>query len=144
MIPRGPTRPCLPLLEIRIPAHKAAIARQAPVENLDVWSAYHLALEHVYRFNRGDNGVAMGLFERAVRLDPMFARAHAGLSFIHFQSAFMHYTNDARRRALEGREHVDLAMRLSPLDPLHHAMIATRAFTHMARVQQALLQAGFR
>jgi TolB-like protein len=186
-------------LEIRIPAHEASIARQAPVESLDAWSAYHLGLEHLYRFNRIDNGVATGLFDRAVRLDPSFARAHAGLSFVHFQAAFMRYTNDvadavcnARRfaargleldaldpfvnftmgrtywlegdlegslgwlerathvsphyaqgiyarawtetlagRAREGREHVDLAMRLSPLDPLHYAMIATRAFTHM-------------
>jgi hypothetical protein len=33
--------------------------------------------------------------------------------------------------SIEGREHVDLAMRLSPLDPLHYAMLATRGFTHM-------------
>ena len=26
---------------------------------------------------------------------------------------------------------MDLAMQLSPIDPLHYAMIATRAFTHM-------------
>jgi hypothetical protein len=32
---------------------------------------------------------------------------------------------------------VDLAMRLSPLDPLHYAMLATRAFTHMARGEHA-------
>ncbi len=186
-------------LEIRIPMHEAALARLAPVENLDAWSAYHLGLQHLYRFNRVDNTAAAGLFERAVTLDPCLARAHAGLSFVHFQSAFMHYTRgradaitEARRfaergleldpldpfvnfamgrtywlegdletslgwleratdlspnyaqgiyarawtealagRASDGRRHVDLAMRLSPLDPLHYAMQATRAFTHM-------------
>ena len=35
------------------------------------------------------------------------------------------------------RQHVDLAMRLSPLDPLHYAMLATRAFTHMALNEDA-------
>ena len=30
------------------------------------------------------------------------------------------------------REHVDLAIRLSPLDPLFYGMLGTRAFTHMA------------
>jgi TolB-like protein len=186
-------------LEIRIPMHEASRARQSAVENLDAWSAYHLGLQHLYRFNRLDNAAAAALFERAVALDPSFARAHAGLSFVHFQTAFMHYTNDlagavvhARRfaergieldpldpfvnftmgrtywlqgdletslgwlerstevsphfahgiyarawtealagQALDGRQHVDLAMRLSPLDPLHYAMLATRAFTHM-------------
>ena len=27
-------------------------------ENLDAWSAYHLGLQHMYRFNRKDNAAA--------------------------------------------------------------------------------------
>ena len=189
----------LAALEIRIPLHEAALARLGAVENLDAWSAYHLGLQYLYRFNRGDNAAAADLFQRAIVLDPTFARAHAGLSFVHFQTAFMGYTSDtagaighARRfaergleldpldpfvsftmgrtywlegdldsslgwlerattisphyaqgiyarawtealagQALDARKHVDLAMRLSPLDPLHYAMLATRAFTHI-------------
>ena len=186
-------------LDLRIPMHEAALARLAVPEDLDAWSAYHLGLQHIYRFNRADNAAAAHLFQRAVTLDPCFARAHAGLSFVHFQTAFMRYTEDiageileARRfaergleldaldpfvnftmgrsywlegnldgslswleratsispnyaqgiyarawtealagHASEGRKHVDLAMRLSPIDPLYYAMMATRAFTHM-------------
>ena len=141
------------------------------------------------------------LFQRAIGRDPGFARAYAGLSFVHFQTAFMRHTDDlasevdeARRfaergleldaidpfvnftmgrtfwlvgdldgglpwleratalspnyaqgiyarawtetlagRRLDGRRHVDLAMRLSPLDPLYYAMLGTRAFTHMVQ-----------
>ena len=40
-------------------------------------------------------------------------------------------------RALDGRQHVDFAMRLSPLDPLHYAMQATRGFTHMVLGEDA-------
>ena len=195
----------LAALEIRIPLHEASRARRTAVENLDAWSAYHLGLQHLYRFNRVDNSAAAELFQRAAALDPTFARAHAGLSFVHFQTAFMHYTDDvggaighARRcasrgleldpldpfvnftmartywldgdldaslswlqratdvsphyaqgiyaqawtealagRATDGRQHVDLAMRLSPLDPLHYAMLATRAFTHMVLGEDA-------
>jgi TolB-like protein len=186
-------------LDLHIPMHEAALARLKVPEDLDAWSAYHLGLQHIYRFNRADNGAAANLFRRAVTLDPCFARAHAGLSFVHFQTAFMRYTDDiageireARRsaergleldpldpfvnftmgrsywlegnldgslswleratsispnyaqgiyarawtealagHAAEGRTHVDLAMRLSPIDPLYYAMMATRAFTHM-------------
>jgi TolB-like protein/DNA-binding winged helix-turn-helix (wHTH) protein len=189
----------LAALEIRIPLHEAALARLHAVESLDAWSTYHLGLQHLYRFNRVDNVAAADLFQRAVALDPSFARAYAGLSFVHFQTAFMHYADDtgaaighARRfaergleldpldpfvnftmgrsywlegdldrslgwlerattvsphyaqgvyarawtealagQALEARRHVDLAMRLSPLDPLFYAMLATRAFTHV-------------
>jgi TolB-like protein/DNA-binding winged helix-turn-helix (wHTH) protein len=195
----------LSALEIRIPLHEAVLARSKGMENLDAWSAYHLGLQHLYRFNRIDNAAAANLFERAVALDPDFARAHAGLSFVHFQTAFMRYEEDrpgaierARRcaqrgleldaldpfvnftmgrtywlegdlvssldwlersthlspnyaqgiyarawtealagRALDARQHVDLAMRLSPLDPLHYAMRATRAFTHMVLGEDA-------
>jgi TolB-like protein len=193
-------------LDLHIPIHEAARARLGVPENLDAWSAYHLGLQHMYRFNHGDNTAAAELFEHAVRLDPGFARAHAGLSFIHLQTAFMHYTSDvdgetllARRCAERGleldpldpfvnftmgrsfwlagdldsslgwleratnvspnyaqgiyarawtealagqagqaREHVDLAMRLSPIDPLHYAMLGTRALTHILLKENAL------
>jgi tetratricopeptide (TPR) repeat protein len=39
----------------------------------------------MYRFSRPDNEKARHLFEMAVRLDPTFSRAHAGLSFPHGQ-----------------------------------------------------------
>jgi tetratricopeptide (TPR) repeat protein len=153
----------------------------------------------MYRFNRTDNAAATAYFQQAVTQDPCFARAHAGLSFVHFQTAFMRHTDDiagesalARRyaergleldpldpfvnftmgrtywlsgdlegglawlerataispnyaqgiyaqawtetlagRGLQGRERVDLSMRLSPLDPMYYAMLGTRAFTHL-------------
>lgn len=187
-------------LDIRIPLHEASLARLTVTENLDAWSAYHLGLQHMYRFNRADNAAAMALFRQSIARDPGFARAHAGLSFVHFQTAFMHYADDraaaiaeARQcavrgleldpidpfvnftmgrsywlegdldgglawleratsispnfaqgiyaqawseslagRGADGRRHVDLAMRLSPLDPLYYAMLATRGFSHMA------------
>jgi TolB-like protein len=195
----------LAALEIQVPIHEAARARLTVTENLDAWSAYHLGLQHLYRFNRNDNTVAKHLFQQAVARDAGFARAHAGLSFAHFQAAFMQYTDDrpgevasARRfatrgveldpidpfvnftmgrtfwlegdlegslgwlerstsispnyaqgiyarswteslagRALEARRLVDLAMRLSPLDPLYYAMLGTRAFTHMMLCEDA-------
>lgn len=190
----------LAALEIRIPLHEAGHARLLAAESLDAWSAYHLGLQHIYRFNNVDNTAAAALFARAVALAPGFARAHAGLSFVHFQTAFLRNTDNlageidlARRcaeraveldpvdpfvnftmgrthwlrgeledslgwlersttlspnyaqgiyarawtealagRPLEGRVHVDHAMLLSPLDPMYYAMLATRAFTHIA------------
>ena len=194
-------RSVLAALEIQIPLHEAALARLNVSEDLDAWSAYHLGLQHLYRFNRQGNAAATALFERAIARDPGFARAHAGLSFVHFQTAFLRNTDDlagevseARRfaghaleldamdpfvnfvmgrsywltgdldgglpwleratalspnyaqgiyarawtetlsgRAADGRGHVDLAMRLSPLDPLYYAMLGTRSFTHLVQ-----------
>ena len=59
-----------------------------PPSSLDAWEGYHRGLWHMYRFNKADNDRAQQFFAAAVRIDPTFARAHAGLSFTHFQSAF--------------------------------------------------------
>jgi len=186
-------------LEIRIPQHEASSARLKVPENLDAWSAYHLGLQHLYRFNQKDNAIAADMFGRAVRRDPGFARAHAGLSFVHFQTAFLRQAGDtdaevAKARqcaqrgvdldpldpfvnftmgrtywlesdldraygwleraislcpnyaqglyakawtesmagaALDARAHLDLSMRLSPLDPLYYGMLSARGLTHV-------------
>jgi len=59
-----------------------------PPNSLDAWETYHRGLWHMYRFNKADNDRARHLFQAAIGLDPTFARAHAGLSFTHWQSAF--------------------------------------------------------
>lgn len=60
-----------------------------PPNSLGAWEAHHRGLWHMYRFTRDDNAKAQREFETAVRLDPTFSRAHAGLSFTHFQNAFL-------------------------------------------------------
>ncbi|PJI51281.1 hypothetical protein CTI14_63540, partial [Methylobacterium radiotolerans] len=50
-----------------------------PPNSLDAWQAHHRGLWHMYRFNRTDNEQARHFFEMAVRLDPTFSRAYAGL-----------------------------------------------------------------
>lgn len=63
-----------------------------PPSSLDAWEAHHRGLWHMYRFNPEDNARARQFFEMAIRLDPTFARAYAGLSFTHFQNAFQGWT----------------------------------------------------
>jgi DNA-binding SARP family transcriptional activator/tetratricopeptide (TPR) repeat protein len=59
--------------------------------SLNAWEAYHRGLWHMYRFTRQENELAQHFFGVAVRLDPTFARAHAGLSFTHWQNAFQRW-----------------------------------------------------
>jgi len=72
--------------EIEASERNRAVLR--PPSSLDAWGAHHRGLWHMYRFNRPDNELARHFFELAARLDPTFARAHAGLSFTYWQSAF--------------------------------------------------------
>jgi len=59
-----------------------------PPNSLDAWESHHRGLWHMYLFNKSDNELARHFFQKAVQLDPTFARAYAGLSFTHFQNVF--------------------------------------------------------
>lgn len=110
-------RDVLAALELQIPLNEAKRARLKPPEHLDAWSAYHLGLQHMYRFNKDDNTLATHLFERATKLEPGFARAYAGLSFTHFQDAFLHYANDVTAAADRARRFAEMCLELDPVDP---------------------------
>jgi TolB-like protein len=114
-------------LELQITANEARHARLSAPENLDAWSAYHLALQHMYRFSREGNARAAVLFERAVALEPAFARAHAGLSFTSFESAFLKFADDDSDAAQGAHRHADRALDLEPLDPFCN-LVKGRAF----------------
>lgn len=104
-------------LERRIQLHEAQRARARGDERLDAWAAYHLGLDHMFRFNRTDNDAAGRMFERALDLSPEFARAHAGRSFTHFQTAFLNYRPDRAREGEAARSLAERAVVLDPLDP---------------------------
>ena len=104
-------------MEIQIPMREAQHARLRSPEGLDAWSAYHIGLQHSFRFNSRDNAVALRMFEQAIEKEPDFARAHAGLSFAHFQNAFLNYVPDFREATLQARKAAERAIEIDALDP---------------------------
>jgi TolB-like protein len=107
-------------LELEIPVHEAELARLSDPVSLDAWSLFHLGVQHMFRFNRGDNETAGSLFERAAALDPDFSRAQAGLSFVCFQRAFLRYTSDPASEAKLARAYAERAVDLDARDPFAH------------------------
>lgn len=116
------------LLELRISAAEAAKAHFTQTSDLDAWSNYHLGMLHVYRFNAADNARAIECFRRSVALQPEFARAHAGLSFAQFQSAFNRYdqNNETEIRA-EAIQNAERSVHLDALDPWSN-LVTGRSF----------------
>jgi tetratricopeptide (TPR) repeat protein len=104
-------------LDVYIPLNEARSAQLAAIEKLDTWANYHLGLQHLYRFTAGDNQQARVFFDRAVSLDPRFARAHAGLSFTSFLDAFLHIGPDVKAATDAARRHAERGLELDPLDP---------------------------
>jgi protein-S-isoprenylcysteine O-methyltransferase Ste14 len=75
----------------------------------------------------GDLETSLGWLERATDISPHYAQGIYARAWTEVLSG----------KTVDGRRNVDLAMRLSPLDPLHYAMLATRAFTHMTLNEDA-------
>ena len=110
----------LAALEVHIPLNEAQRVRSHEPEELGAWAAFHAGLDHMFRFNRTDNRLAARMFERALAQDPNFARACAGLSFTHFQNAFLNYVPDRPGEAEAARDLAERALQLDRLDPFCH------------------------
>jgi len=104
-------------LETHIPFNEARIAKQTHSEDLDAWANYHVGLRHLYRFTAADRALARTCFERAASAEPGFARAHAGLSFTSFLSAFLRLNPDTAAATDAARRHAERALELDTLDP---------------------------
>jgi TolB-like protein/DNA-binding SARP family transcriptional activator len=109
-----------------------------PPNSLDAWEAYHCGIWHMYRFTRADNDQANHFFRMAVRLDPTFGRPYAGLSFIHFQTAYRGWGERDREidRALET---AGQSLIVDTRDPAAHWAMG-RALWLGGRQEQALLE----
>jgi len=79
--------------EIETLEKKRAILK--PPNSLDAWESYHRGVWHMYRYLKSDNLLARHFFQQALKIDPTFSRAYAGLSFTHFQGAFQNWEERA-------------------------------------------------
>ncbi len=91
-----------------------------PAASLDAWQAYHRGLALMYRFTSGGNREAEQFFTRAIALDPTFSRSYAGLSFTHFQNAFLLQAREREREIALAFETAGQGLETDPSDPAAH------------------------
>lgn len=115
-------------IEHRIQVSEAESAKRIGTENLDAWGAYHRGLWHMFRFTPNDNATATQLFQQAVAKDPLFARAFAGLSFTHFQAAFLRFSDDEKGHQNQARSFANKSLELDPLDPFTNLTMGRAAW----------------
>ena len=88
--------------------------------NLDAWSAYHRACWHMYRFTPADYEQAQRFFELSLWLDPYSSRALAGLSFVHWQRAFLEISEDRPAEVERAHDLAQQSVSINTRDPLAH------------------------
>jgi len=104
--------------EIELTERNRAILK--PPGSLDAWEALHCGFWHMYRFNEADNERAKRFFKQAIRLDPTMARAYAGLSFTHFQNAFLLRLSERQQEITRAYEMASEALSADDRDPAAH------------------------
>jgi len=104
--------------EIELTERNRAILK--PPGSLDAWEALHCGFWHMYRFNEADNERAKRFFKLAVRLDPTMARAYAGLSFTHFQNAFLLRLGERQQEITRAYDMASEALSCDDRDPAAH------------------------
>jgi DNA-binding SARP family transcriptional activator/TolB-like protein len=101
--------------EIRVIERNRALL--TPPASLDAWQAYHRGLAQMYRFTSDSNRQAQQFFTRAIALDPSFSQSYAGLSFTHFQNAFLLQAREREREIALAFETAGQGLDADPRDP---------------------------
>jgi TolB-like protein len=71
-------------LAVQIDEERLGLARRAPLANLEVYDCWLRGLECLRKGTVEADTEARRFFERALEIDPAYARAYAGLSLSHF------------------------------------------------------------
>jgi TolB-like protein/DNA-binding winged helix-turn-helix (wHTH) protein len=95
--------------------------------SLDAWSAYHRATWLMYQFTPEGYVEAERLFKRAAQLDPNASRVYAGLSFVHWQRAFLEIGKDRDGEVQRALEYAQQSVSIDPREPQGHWALG-RAF----------------
>ena len=110
--------------------------RRKPAESL---AAYELSLRGLTLLRRGTREAdeeARALFERALELDPHYARAHAGLSLSWFNEWSCQFWDRFHENGQLAYEHAHRALDLDDGDPLLHIVIG-RVLLYQRAFEQA-------
>ncbi|HSD10928.1 MAG TPA: hypothetical protein VLF14_08080, partial [Candidatus Binatia bacterium] len=71
-------------LAVKIDSARLGHARKKPLANLAAYDCWLRGMDHLRRGTVADDARARELFERALAIDPTYARAHAGVSLSYF------------------------------------------------------------
>ncbi len=107
-------------LDITLLEPERRALRSRPTENIEAYEYYLRGNEYYYRsFLENDFRIALGMYEKAVELDPTFALAYAQLSRAHLYVYWMYYDHSDARLAM-AKEAVDRVFQLNPNLPEAH------------------------
>jgi adenylate cyclase len=94
--------------------------RSGATQSIAAYDEFLRGRERYGRLTPEDNRIARGHFERAIALDPGFARAYAGLALAWSRLAIDGWTDDPQSALSRAEEHAERAASIDPSVPQIH------------------------
>jgi adenylate cyclase len=101
-------------LQVKITGREGARLRAPCSENLKAYLKYLRALDHFYRYNPENIGVAKSLAKEAIALDSEYACAYSLLGGIYYQEIMMGASTSPKLSFAKAKEMIDKAIQLNP------------------------------
>lgn len=115
----------------RLNLGRLAQVRSRPVSSLEAYDCWLRGHERLRRSTPEDDEAARELFERALSIDPTYARAYAGLSLSHFKR--WNWRRATAREDADDRLSLDYARRADELDDHDPVVQLVLGRTHVYR-----------
>jgi adenylate cyclase len=127
-------------LAVRLTAEEKETMEQKYTNNVEAWEYFMRGAELYRRYTKQDNAQARELFEKAISLDPQFARAYANLSATHrldWNFGWSPTPDASEQRAFELAQE---SVKRDPSSPYGHQQLAY-LYVYRGNHQQAIIEA---
>ncbi len=92
-------------------------ARNQSPDSITSWGFVARAIGLINRVGRAENEEARQLLDRAISLEPTYAKAHAIMSWAVWWAAYNYWTSDDLKEHTRARQHAEKALALDPNEP---------------------------
>lgn len=113
--------------------------RRKPPASLTAYETYLLGIEAKHRVTKESLIEAERLFQRAIEIDPQFARAYCGLATVQFYLIDLGLARSAEEAVRKMAEAAEQAVRLDPNDGLSHQVLGM-AYGYQGKPAQSLAE----
>ena len=110
-------------IEPHLYAEEGARTASQPPDHISTWGLVVRAIGLISKLGRQENEQARSLLERAITIEPTYAKAHAILSWAVWWAAYNYWLPDEEEGIAEAQRHAEQALALDASEPWARMML---------------------